>query len=79
MKSRTSSQTAEKQPPIPPANQHATQSLVKPESPLRFSSEDLYERITARAYELYTQRGWREGCALEDWLDAEREILYEFR
>ncbi|WP_455389585.1 DUF2934 domain-containing protein [Petrachloros mirabilis] len=31
--------------------------------------------MTARAYELYAQRGYRDGCALEDWLDAEREIL----
>lgn len=33
------------------------------------------ERIAKRAYELYLERGCREGCALEDWVDAEREIL----
>ena len=76
MKSQTSSQRAEKLPHMPPAGQHATvASLVKPAQHLRSSNEDLHERITARAYELYAQRGWREGCALEDWLDAEREIL----
>ncbi len=37
--------------------------------------DDLHARITTRAYELYVQRGRREGCALEDWLDAEREIV----
>lgn len=31
--------------------------------------------IAMRAYEIYVQRGHREGCALEDWLEAEREIL----
>ena len=37
--------------------------------------EDLHARISHRAYELYLQRGCREGHAQEDWLDAEREIL----
>jgi len=27
-----------------------------------------------RAYELYEQRGRQDGYALEDWLQAEREI-----
>ena len=27
------------------------------------------------AYELYFERGCREGCTLEDWLGAERDIL----
>ncbi|NOT23510.1 MAG: DUF2934 domain-containing protein [Nitrospiraceae bacterium] len=43
----------------------------KPERPV---FDDLHRRITIRAYELYVQRGCREGCAVEDWLDAEREI-----
>src|SRR5438132_14428560 len=34
----------------------------------------LYERIAQRAYELYEQRGRQAGSALEDWLQAEREI-----
>jgi Protein of unknown function (DUF2934) len=76
MKSHTVLQRAEKQPYVPLANQHATAaSLVKPARQLRPSSEDLHERITLRAYELYAQRGWREDHALDDWLDAEREIL----
>lgn len=37
--------------------------------------DDLHARISARAYELYVQRGSRDGHAQEDWLDAEREIL----
>lgn len=76
MKSQASSHSAEKQPHFSPASQQATAvSLVKPAQPLRISNEDLHERVTARAYELYAQRGWREGGALDDWLDAEREIL----
>lgn len=77
MKSQTSSQRAEKQPYIPPANQHGTvASSHKSASRLRASIEDLHECIAVRAYELYAQRGWREGGALEDWVDAEREILH---
>jgi hypothetical protein len=37
--------------------------------------EDLHARISLLAYDLYLQRGSREGHAQEDWLDAEREIL----
>ena len=32
------------------------------------------ERIRVRAYELYEQRGMREGHALDDWLQAEAEL-----
>jgi Protein of unknown function (DUF2934) len=41
----------------------------------RPSFDDLHAHITTRAYELYVRRGRREGCAVEDWLDAEREIV----
>ncbi|HEX5646265.1 MAG TPA: DUF2934 domain-containing protein [Nitrospira sp.] len=37
--------------------------------------DDLHVRITQRAYELHAERGYREGRALDDWLEAEREIL----
>lgn len=37
--------------------------------------KDLQTRIATRAYELYVERGYRHGYALEDWLEAEREIL----
>jgi hypothetical protein len=37
--------------------------------------DDLQVLIARRAYELYSERGYRHGCALDDWLDAEREIL----
>lgn len=32
------------------------------------------ERIEARAYELYLERGGGDGAAMEDWLAAEREM-----
>ncbi|NDF00742.1 MAG: DUF2934 domain-containing protein [Verrucomicrobia bacterium] len=37
--------------------------------------EDPQARIAKRAYELYCERGYRNGFALDDWLDAEQEIL----
>ena len=33
------------------------------------------QRIATRAYALYEERGYRHGCDLQDWVDAEREIL----
>ena len=39
------------------------------------STPDLLEQIRYRAYELFEQRGRREGHDLEDWLQAEAEVL----
>ena len=33
------------------------------------------EKIEKRAYELFVQRGGAHGFAMEDWLNAEKEIL----
>lgn len=42
----------------------------------RFEKElNTDERIRRRAHELYEQRGRFEGFAVEDWLQAETEIL----
>ena len=38
-------------------------------------SSDIGERIRQRADELYEQRGRVDGFALDDWLQAETEIL----
>lgn len=35
----------------------------------------LEHEIRIRAYDLYEQRGKRDGLALEDWLRAEAEVL----
>jgi hypothetical protein len=37
--------------------------------------EDLHKLIAKRAYELHAERGYRHSSALDDWLEAEREIL----
>ena len=36
-----------------------------------------HEAIELRAYFRYTHRGCTEGFALEDWLEAERELRQE--
>jgi Protein of unknown function (DUF2934) len=36
---------------------------------------ELDERIRRRAYELYEQRGRTDGSDLEDWVQAEAEVL----
>lgn len=38
-------------------------------------SDERREQVAQRAYELYLDRGCRQGCDVEDWVDAEREIL----
>ena len=37
--------------------------------------DDLQVRIAERAYELHAGHGYPQGRALDDWLEAEREIL----
>lgn len=37
--------------------------------------DDLQARIAKRAYQLYLKRGADHGHAIDDWLQAEREIL----
>lgn len=49
-----------------------TAQAVRPEL---IMSDALRERIAKRAYEFYLDRGCRQGCELEDWVDAEREML----
>ena len=36
---------------------------------------DLQSQIQRRAYELYEQRGCAHGHEVEDWFQAEREVL----
>jgi DUF2934 family protein len=59
-------------PQQPPARSTAPQ---KPH-PLSVSpGDDLHILTAKRAYERYSERGYRHGSALDDWLEAEREVL----
>ena len=39
--------------------------------------EGMWERISKKAFELWQERGYREGHDLEDWLDAESTVVEE--
>ncbi len=43
------------------------------------SAEPAREEIERRAYEIYLERGGTEGCEMEDWLQAERELRQRHR
>ena len=58
-----------------PQQQPKVQPAQKPHAPPLSPCEDLHVLIAKRAHELYGERGYRGGSALDDWLDAEREIL----
>ncbi|MDH5337997.1 MAG: DUF2934 domain-containing protein [Nitrospira sp.] len=49
--------------------------LTEQNRPPTASSNGMHERNAARAYALHEERGYRHGCDLQDWVDAEREIL----
>ena len=53
-------------PPAPETNMVSGASATSPAS--------RFERIAQRAYALYERRGGEGGSAVEDWLQAEREI-----
>ena len=39
--------------------------------------QDGHMRISERAYVLFEERGRNDGHALEDWLEAERQVLHK--
>jgi hypothetical protein len=75
MKSQTAKQAEDKRPHTTKVSHGAATTTSKSARGSQSSFDDLHAHIAVRAYELYVERGYREGGALEDWLDAEREIL----
>lgn len=54
--------------------------LVGRESvPAGSDNGEVLQRVALRAYELYRERGDHDGQALDDWLQAERDILRAMR
>ena len=47
----------------------------QPRSIKTVESSDIENRIRDRAYQLYEQRGKVDGFALDDWSQAEAEVL----
>ena len=56
--------------------QPTTSSLVKAENQTEPTPEML-EQIRARAHELFEQRGREEGHDMDDWLQAEAEVIQQ--
>jgi hypothetical protein len=48
----------------------------QPRQPIELP-EGMWDRIAKKAYELWEQRGRRDGRAMEDWLDAEAMVMEE--
>ncbi len=72
-------------PKAAPRRKVSSGTTIKPKkdrvtAPTRAESQHRYfevlgSRIADRAYELYVQRGQEHGHDIEDWLEAERQIL----
>ena len=43
----------------------------------RFLTDEIREQIARRAYEVYAARGGQDGRDMDDWLQAEREVMAE--
>ena len=53
----------------------AKSKTKQPRSIKTAESSDIENRIRDRAYQLYEQRGSVDGFALDDWFQAEAEVL----
>ena len=75
MKSQKAQEAGERKPRPLGSASSAQPPLAASAPHARPSFDDLHARIATRAYELFVERGCREGCAVEDWLDAEGDIV----
>lgn len=55
--------------------EHPAIFRLLPEDHFSQVMEDIHRLIARRAYELFSDRGFAHGHALDDWLQAESEIL----
>jgi len=53
---------------------HTLRNQVDPDN----GRMDMQGQIRLRAYELYEERGRRDGHQMEDWIQAEREVHDKF-
>lgn len=72
---RSSARPTTKQPRASRTKRVPTKGFSPTPSEKAAQQADLRMLIAQRAYQLYADRGYRHGHALEDWLEAEREIL----
>ena len=51
------------------------ENVAQAETPVASAPQPTHHDIEVRAYFLYVERGCMDGCALDDWLAAEAELL----
>lgn len=56
-----------------PTKTYTTRTMIIRTTP---TAAVFHEQIRGRAYEIYEQRGREDGHDLEDWLQAESELLH---
>ena len=56
--------------PVEPRSQEPT-STNQPDE----HAQQFHARISERAYSLYEEHGREDGHALDDWLEAERQVI----
>jgi hypothetical protein len=71
METGMSTGTGAKRAKAPILDETAVQDVQPDATP----SQELHDRIEQRAYQLYEERGGEPGHEVEDWLQAERELL----
>jgi hypothetical protein len=65
------------------ATKHTAKKKSSKRSPLSVSPQSIelpdgmWDRISQKAFELWQDRGYRDGHDLEDWLDAEAIVMEE--
>lgn len=53
-------------------------TMLSNEQPKNAFAIELYDQVRRRAYDLYGQRGKANGNALDDWLQAESEVVEQW-
>src|SRR5438046_4508170 len=59
------------------SSQEAVIVPVRTAETIYYELEEMYDRITTRAHEIFLERGGVCTLDLEDWLTAERELLWK--
>lgn len=51
--------------------------LKRPKKRTKIDEAEIHEMVEKKAYEIYENRGIKDGKALDDWLQAERMVRGE--
>ena len=57
---------------VEPHAMSATQAVA---AEIKVEDSAHHQKIRIRAYEIYLERGEQLGCDVDDWLQAERELM----